>query len=316
MNYIPVRISTLKPQIPLGFNVYVQLPHKYVLYVRAGGDLEEISIKRFKKKKVKKLFIDEKDEPRYQEFLDMRLQKAIDDPSASIEEKAEAAAGAATGASDKVYEKPGERSSYEAAKKASSGLMKIMRSNDEALKAILNRPAGEADDAVEKMRIHAVNSSSLAIRFGEYLGFKESELEEMGIAALYHDVGFSKMSEEAQMCFFEEVSKIDGKRLGEYKEHPRKAVEILQDKQYASAAVLDLIMSHEERLNGNGFPQKLLKLTPMQEAHALCCHYDRLVTCLGADPKETVEGFLKNAIGDFSLETLKKFKEFMVKMGF
>lgn len=316
MNYLPVRLSTLKPKVPLNFDVYVQLPHKYVMYIRSGMDLEEESIRRFKKKKVKKLHIDEKDEPKYQEFLDSRLNNAINDPNAGLEEKAEAAAGSCANASDKVYEKPGDIASYEAAKKASSGMLKILLEKEEALQAVLSR-AGQKDvDDVEKMRIHAVNSCSLSLRFGEYIGIKDVELEELGVAALYHDIGFTKVSKEIKECFFLEVKDIDGARLGEYKDHPRLGIEILQDKPFASQGVLNLINTHEERLGGLGFPQGLQKLSLPQEVHALCCHYDREVTCLGKDPKAVVEDFMMNAIGQFNLTTLKKFKEFCVKFGF
>ena len=316
MNYLPVRLSTLKPGVSLMFNVYVQLPHKFVLYSREGMDMEQESINRFKKKKVRKLFIEENDESKYQAYLDARLNQAVSDPNASLEEKTEAAVGTAQSASDQVYEKPGEHASYAAAKRASSGLLKILREKQEALKLILERGDIDDSDPVEKMRIHAVNTCSLAIRFGEYLGLNDNELEELGVAGLYHDIAFSQYPDDIKECFFKDFSRIDGKRLGAYKEHPRKAVEVLQDKPFASSGVLDLILTHEERLGGKGFAQGLQKLSVMQEVHALCCHYDREVTCLGKNPKVVVEDFTVNGIGQFNLDTLKKFKSFWVQMGF
>lgn len=316
MNYLPVRLSTLQADVALNFKVYVKLPHKYVLYSRAGQGLEAESLRRFKKKKVRKLFIEAQDEPHYQSFLNERLQKAVDDPNASVEEKAQAASGAATNASDKVYEQPAERSSYEAARRAASGMLKILLEKEETLAAILKRDDQKDVDAVEKMRAHAVNTCSLAIRFGEYLGLQGEELENLGIAGLYHDVAYTQSSEEIQAVFFEELSAIDGARLGLYKEHPRQAVEMLQDKSFASAGVLDLIMTHEERVGSKGFPKALQKLTLAQEAHAICCHYDREVTCLGKEPSEVIENLLIHSIGLFNLGTLKKFKAFGAKMGF
>lgn len=315
MNYLPVRLSTLKAQVNLEFKIYVKLPHKYVAYNREGGALDQETLKRLKTKKVKKLFINENDEVKYQAFLDERLSKAIDDPNATLEEKTDAAVGNGLNASDKIYEKPADERSYNLAKQASSGLLKILREKEEALSAILTRSTNKDSDKVEKMRVHSVNASSLSMHFGEYIGLKENEVEALGIAALYHDVGFSDSPEEIQDCFFKEFKEIEASKLGEYKQHPKRAVELLQDKAFASAEVLDLILTHEERNEGGGFPNALQKLTLIQEVHSLCCHFDREVTCLGKDSKTVVEDFLVNFMGQYGLDTLKKFKAFCAKSG-
>lgn len=67
-------------------------------------------------------------------------------------------------------------------------------------------------------------------------------------------------------------------------------------------------MTHEERVNGSGFPKGVNSLTAVQECHALCCLYDRQVTCLGLDPEVVINDLMVNHIGAFNLETLKKFK--------
>ena len=99
MKYVPVRLTTLKSQIPFTFDVYVKLPHKYLLYVRKGDDIESESKKRLKKKKVKKLYIEDADEEAYQTYLDKCLESYMEDPNATTEDKASFGAGVAENAS-------------------------------------------------------------------------------------------------------------------------------------------------------------------------------------------------------------------------
>lgn len=311
MKYVPVRLTTLKSQIPFTFDVYVKLPHKYLLYVRKGDDIESESKKRLKKKKVKKLYIEDADEEAYQTYLDKCLESYMEDPNATTEDKASFGAGVAENASEDVYEKPQTEESYNKAKRASSTLVKMLSSNDEVLKTILNRAEQGEGNQLDKLKAHAVNSSSLAIRFGQFMGLGEKQQEELGTAALYHDIGFKELSEEGQSLFFKDIEGANVAALSAYKEHPRKGAEMLQDKPFADEVVLDLIMTHEEKLQGGGFPQKLEKLNLMQEIHSLCCYYDRRITLLGATSDEVLEDIMVEQLGAYSLETMKKFKKFL-----
>lgn len=311
MKYVPVRLTTLKSQIPFTFDVYVKLPHKYLLYVRNGDDIESESKKRLKKKKVKKLYIEDSDEEAYQQYLDKCLESYMDDPNASVDDKASFGSGVAENASDDVYDKPQTEESYNKAKRASNTLVKMLSSNDEVLKTILSRAEQGEGTNLDKLKAHAVNSSSLAIRFGEFMGLGAKQLEELGTAALYHDIGYTETSEEGQKLFFQSIEGADVASLSAYKEHPRKGAEMLQDKPFADEVVLDLILTHEEKLQGGGFPQKLEKLTLMQEIHSLCCYYDRRITLLGATSDEVLEDIMVEQLGAYSLETMKKFKKFL-----
>jgi HD-GYP domain-containing protein (c-di-GMP phosphodiesterase class II) len=96
-----------------------------------------------------------------------------------------------------------------------------------------------------------------------------------------------------------------------YKTHPQKSVETLQDKDFADKEVLDLIMSHEEKVSGQGFPRKLTKLTLVQEVLSLCAFYDREITCLGKKNEAVLEDLMLEQVGNYNLDLLKKFKSFL-----
>jgi len=103
--------------------------------------------------------------------------------------------------------------------------------------------------------------------------------------------------------------------LTRYKEHPKIGGEILQDKEFASAEVIGLILAHEEKRSGNGFPNKLNTLTPEQEVLSICALYDREITCLKKTRDDVLEDFSMNQIGNYDLSIIKKFKSFVKKAG-
>ena len=53
---LPVRTKTLKPNIQLGFDLYIQLPTKLVRFAHANDDVPNFRFDRLNEKKVRKLF--------------------------------------------------------------------------------------------------------------------------------------------------------------------------------------------------------------------------------------------------------------------
>lgn len=313
-SFVPIQLSTLVGDTPLSFDVYIKLPERCLLYVRSGDDIESDRLKALKKKKVRKLYIEGKDEPLYQEFLDSLLfanDKLNDDQKAGL------VAGLAESASESIHKDPKSQASYKTAEKAAHNLVGIISQNQDVLLAILKRNSGggeEVETHESLMHTHAVNVCSLAISFGEELKFSQGQLETLGVAALFHDVGFAMIKDEDRGSFFKELKDMSQEQLIHYRQHPLIAAEALQDKPFANAEVLGLIATHEERMNGSGFPKGTNNMNPVQECHALCCLYDRQVTCLGMKPESVINDLMINYIGAFNLETLKKFKAFMKKV--
>ena len=131
------------------------------------------------------------------------------------------------------------------------------------------------------------------------------------MAGLMHDMAFMKMPEHVRPLFFKDVKEMSGQEIAEYKHHPTKGVELLSDKPFANKLLVDLIATHEEKISGEGFPEKLTKLTTLQEVHSLCCYFDRRVNCLEEDKSTVIEDIMVSEIGNYNMDLLKKFKSFL-----
>lgn len=316
MGYLPVRLSTLKPSIELGFDLYLQLPHKTIKYISSIDEIENLQIDNLKSKKVRKLLIDDTEELKYQEYIDRCLNATMTDDSLSTEKKAEVVVGASEASAERIMSDPHSQKSYDSAKNTASQLINVLSQNDEILKGIFDHKLDEeSDNQKARMHKHAVNVSSLCISFGEFLELSNEVIEQLGVAGLFHDVAFGQVEQNVKDLFFKPITGMSAEELGAYKEHPKLGGEILQDKEFASKEVINFILTHEERQGGNGFPNKIPKLDLAQEALALACYYDQQVTCFNIDRNEVLKELAISQLGNFELTTINKFKEFINKVG-
>jgi putative nucleotidyltransferase with HDIG domain len=312
MNYVPIRLSTLRPKYDFDFNIYVSLSDKYVLYVKEGDDISGDRLQKLKEKKVRQLFIEDACEEKYQNFLDASLKGIADDDSLSDDDKAEVAQGVASSAVEDMQENPQSEQAYHNAQTAAEGLVDVIAKNPTMLKTLFEKVR---DSNSEPMTKHSVNVAFLALSLGEMCGLEFLKAKTLGLAGLLHDIGRAQMPEDAQALFlkpYEEFSQDDWKI---YKEHPTIGANMLQDKNYATQEVLDLIATHEEKSSGEGFPNKLQKLSLEQEILSLTACYDRMVTILGWDYKDALEEIQVNQLGNYDLELIQKFKKLLKAQG-
>jgi len=99
-------------------------------------------------------------------------------------------------------------------------------------------------------RWHSTNVAKYAVAIGRDLGLSPSQLEEIHIAAILHDVGKIGISERI-------ISKPDRLSREEFdimKDHPAHGMRILEPIGFSSA-INNAIYQHHERFDGKGYPQ-------------------------------------------------------------
>jgi len=99
-------------------------------------------------------------------------------------------------------------------------------------------------------RWHSTNVAKYAVAIGRDLGLSPSQLEEIHIAAILHDVGKIGISERI-------ISKPDRLSREEFdimKDHPAHGMRILEPIGF-SRSIINAIYQHHERFDGKGYPQ-------------------------------------------------------------
>jgi len=101
---------------------------------------------------------------------------------------------------------------------------------------------------------HAVNTCILSIMTGITMGYDAKQLDELGLAAMLHDVGKIKFSKNVARQFSYSLTRNERE---EYRRHPFYSLEILRGKYPVSVNVLNACFQHHERWNGSGYPMGL-----------------------------------------------------------
>jgi len=310
MAYTPLRISTIKPERELTFDLYIYFKETYLKYHEKGSGIDEEKYGKLRKQKIAKFYITEEDEPHYQAFLDKLLEDTMADPNVSVDDKVNMVDGACSTAIERMQEEPESEAAYKMTNKAAKSLRQVVEQNPEALKKIFGKKASEADLIIK----HSLNVSALSLKLGQKMKLNETQLDNIATAGLIHDVGITRLNKQDQELFKKEKEKYtnDDKRI--YGLHVKDAVAALKDKPWVNDDVMELVLNHEEVLSGLG-PNKKKNLSTSEMILSLVNTYDKYILTKECTPSEAIKDLMINELGNYELDLINKFKEVLKSEG-
>lgn len=310
MDYTPLRITTVKPLKNLTFDLYIYFKDQYLCYVKNGEQLTEEKYTKLKVQKIAKFFITESDEINYQRFLDALLAETFSDSKISVEEKVNMAEGAASSAVERMQKNPSSETAYRMTESAAKSLRQVIKDNPDALKKIFGKKVEKNEDLIK----HSLNVCALSVKLAEILGCNEQELDDLGTAALIHDIAIPQMHKNDLPLFYKprKLLNNDDKRV--YYLHTKDAITMLQPKAYVNKTILDLVANHEEFLSGLG-PNKKKKLTKLEEILSMVNNYDKRTITNKTTPVQTLKDMTIDEMGNYSLDLLNEFKKVLQAEG-
>jgi HD-GYP domain-containing protein (c-di-GMP phosphodiesterase class II) len=120
---------------------------------------------------------------------------------------------------------------------------------------------------------HALNVSVVALLLGKSCGLAETDLHDLGVGALSHDIGKLDLPQRVQRL----AADFNSAELARYREHVAQGV--LQGKRMGlSPGALLVIAQHHELCDGSGFPQgqDINRISIAARVVALVNRYDNL----------------------------------------
>lgn len=147
------------------------------------------------------------------------------------------------------------------------GFLASVLVEEEAAIRLLSEKAGE------KTSLHSINVTVISLLLGRALGLTKSDLFELGIGALLHDLG--KMELPDRLRWQDEQFNTSERQL--YQGHVQHGV-VLAQKMGLSAEATLLIAQHHEYMDGGGYPAhiKADKITPLGRIISLVNKYDNM----------------------------------------
>lgn len=101
---------------------------------------------------------------------------------------------------------------------------------------------------------HCLSVCILSLAFGRYLGLNESELVQLGLCGLLHDVG--KM--QVPLDILNKPGKLTAEEFAQIKNHTLRGYELLSaSSQNLSTIIAETALSHHERIDARGYPKKI-----------------------------------------------------------
>ncbi len=148
-----------------------------------------------------------------------------------------------------------------------AGCVTDLLNNGDSVIRLLSEGVGESG------ALHPVNVLVVSLLLGKALGMKAEDLQDLGVAALLHDLGKMRLPD----AFKNALPHMPAPDRTRYEGHVRESV-ALASRMGLGKPVLLAIAQHHEMVDGSGFPMRLTAhdLSRPGQVLALVNHYDRL----------------------------------------
>jgi len=299
-DYLAIRVNTLRGDLKIPFDVYVRVAGKYIHYCRAGESFEGTRLERLRSKKLRKLFIRSEDQIPYDLYLEQSIDMAYDKKSGkSLEIRAEVIQGFQQASAEEYMENPENESAYHHVSSSVERFIDFL--TREPLAAL---PILKIKNTDMSITHHSVNVATLTTMMAAKSAFKDStKLHLLGLGCMLHDIEHFSSGIDLS----KPLESMTKEERVEYREHPTRGAQRMQGLNFVDQVVMNVIMQHEEYMNGTGFPKGLYEkdIEPVVLIASTANAYDRLVSFQRMAPKEAYKTLLIDKVGLFPLDYIK-----------
>lgn len=150
------------------------------------------------------------------------------------------------------------------------GMVDSLLTQDELILHLM----GEGKEG-EQLFYHSLNVSVLAMLLGKAKGLERQQIEWLGMAGLFHDIGKLKIPSAIVKKNPNELSAPERNLLAL---HPRYGLELLNHVEGLANDIKRIVLEHHETIDGSGTPKglKASELGPLSPLFALINAYDSL----------------------------------------
>lgn len=191
----------------------------------------------------------------------------------------------------------------ELVKKVVSSLIALLDSSEELLYRIT-----EVISADEYTYRHSVNVTILTILTSKAMGYTESEIEEIALGALLHDIGKALVPSE----LLKKKGRLTDEEQLIMKDHPELGYQLVKEMDTIPESVKQIIRMHHEKMDGSGYPngKKGLDIPKHVRLITVCDMYDAMTTTRSYRKKmplhTALEILMKDAVYKIDPEIYRK----------
>ncbi len=244
--YLPICLESLRLDSVLDFDLYLYKSDKMILYRGANLPFAERNRTSLLGNKVDKLYISAKDQHNYQRYIENNIKDILDDSSIPEPTKAEIIYDSASMLVKEVLSKPTLKENIERSKAMVENTVSFILKGQIAFHHLLGMMSIDY-----RTYTHSVNVCTLSVGLARFMGIdSQTELDRLGIGALMHDVGKTKVSEK----ILKKPGPLTKEEMGDIKKHPKWGCDIIKETDIIAQVAYRPIMEHHEREDGSGYP--------------------------------------------------------------
>jgi putative nucleotidyltransferase with HDIG domain len=124
--------------------------------------------------------------------------------------------------------------------------------------------------------MHSLSVCAMAVAMAHEIGMDVARCRSVGLAALLHDVGKSRVPLEV----LNKPGRLNAAEWALLRDHSRLGHELLREAGFRDADVLDACLHHHERVDGTGYPDQLEgeQMSPLARIVAVCDVFDAMTS--------------------------------------
>jgi len=282
-SYLPILLDSLRVDSILDFDLYILVNRNLVLYRSDDLPFTDRTRQNLLENKVDRLFITTDNKARYQRYIERNLSKILDDPGIRDEKKAGILYSTSTNLVKDVLANPTYGENIQRSKEMVTNTVDYILQGKEAFHNLLKITSFDYYTFT-----HSVNVCTFSIALAQQLGFTDKTfLNELGVGALLHDVGKSRVSER----ILNKRAPLNPTEFEIMKKHPQWGAEILSETDEIAPSCYYPVLQHHERGDGRGYPNGLT----LDEMHI----YSQIVAIADSFDAMTTERVYQKAMETF-----------------
>lgn len=267
----------------LNFQLYLPNEEKSSMMLYLQSDTVVDGNDKVRIREVEKLYIDVEDALAYEAYVQQHIQTIARAEDISLDDKAIIVYEKASSVIDEMFRNPESLEVAKNVKPVVDSIVDVILHDTKAVESLLKITAHDF-----YTHTHSINVSIYTLSLGAFLGMDEEELKTLGIAAVLHDIGKSKVDFD----IINKNGKLTEIEFDEMKTHPAQGHKIALKLGITDERILTGIRHHHEKMLGGGYPDNLSgeAISKFARIIGVCDVFDALTTKRSyKDPMSTFE---------------------------
>ncbi|MCX7977551.1 MAG: HD-GYP domain-containing protein [Bdellovibrionaceae bacterium] len=267
-HYFRIRLNTIHPDKVTTFDIFVHLDNRYILYLRAGDRLADGKIQLLSSRDTgNSFFVREEDKQKYREWVREELNRTDIAP----QQKARILRESSIAMMEDLFDNPDVHKALNESRPIITDFIQFMEESPESMQYLISLSGHDF-----YTYNHSLDVAIYALGLGAIIGYSPRDLEELGAAALFHDIGKRHVSLDI-LC---KKGGLDEAEWEQMRRHPQYGLMILNENPNISDAIKAACFEHHESWEGNGYPQQIRgqEIHPFARIIAITDTYDAMTT--------------------------------------